>query len=278
MAVGVVTCSSSCIPPDIAAGLGIEVVPLVLVINGREYRDGVDITSSEFYSAMMQDDSGVSTSTPTIGSYLDAFRRLEPVSEGIFCVTIASRFSASHLAAVSAASKVTSIPVEVFDCGTAATAQGQVAIAAARSSRAGASLEGVREEAARVSGEVVLYAAIETVEYLRRGGRLGPAASFLAGALNIKPVFRLSGGDIEPVARSLSMKRAIDRMAGEAAEASRRRGSLSLAFFHAQARPEALSLKERVESAVEHSDSFLADFTPVMGRHIGPGVVGLSFH
>lgn len=278
MAIGIVTCSTSCIPPEIAAGVGVEIVPLVLVIDGREYRDGVDMTRSQFYAALAEDESGVSTSTPTTGSYLEAFRRLERDHDGIFCVTIASRFSASSLAASKAASMITSIPVEVFDCGTAATAQGQVVLAAARRACAGKGMDEVREAAERTSREVVLCAAVDTVEYLKRGGRLGSATAFLAGALNIKPVFRLAGGEIEPVARSLSMKRAIDRMAGEAASASKGGRSLHLAFFHAEALQEALFLKERVESMVEHSDSFLTDFTPVMGRHTGPGVVGLSFY
>jgi len=276
--VKVVTCSASCIPRELAEELGIEIVPLVLIVDGREYRDGIDISTEELYTAMMVDDSNISTATPTTGAFLRIFNDLAPGCDEIVCITLASRFSAEYLAAANAADAVRSVDVTVLDSGTAATAQGQVVVAAARAAAEGSGSGEVLAAARDVAGRVQLFAAVETLRYLKHSGRLGPATAFAGEALSIKPVFRLAGGSIRPVAKELSRKRALERIVREAAKAESISGPLHLAFFHAASPDDAIALKENVERTVEHVESYLTDITPVMGRHTGPGLVGASFY
>jgi DegV family protein with EDD domain len=269
--VAVVTDSAASLPRELAEDLGIGVVPIYLRFGDRVERDDPD--AEGFYDRLRTERVSVSTAAPAPGDFLEAFRRTG--AEDIVCVTVASSISGIHGSA-SVAARTAGARVVVVDSGTASMAEGFVALEAARAARDGSGLEEAVAAAEGVAARVRLVAVIDTFEYLRRSGRVNALLSYAGTALRIKPVFRMAGGAIRPVARPRTRGRALDLIAEEARrEVSGRR--LHVAAVHADAEGDARRLLERVSAGIDVAEAHLAAFTPAMGSHTGPGLVGLAW-
>lgn len=278
MKVGVVTGSQTCLPQELSREYGVTILPYSLELGGETYRDGVDISSGEFYLMMAATDATPHTAAISPGQYLEAFERLSGENDGILVVTVSSTFSATYNNAILAGRLFGSLPVEVVDSRTAAMAQGFAVIEAAKAAAGGASLGDCVEIAQRSAGDTGLYAYIGTFEYLRRSGRVDAFRAIAASALSIKPVFRLAGGVAEFSARRRSAGRARDYIADELTRESELAGGLEVAVFHAGAPREAEELAGLIRKrARPKGDVLMTAFTPVMGAHTGPGTVGAAF-
>ena len=267
--IAVVTDSAASLPADVVKQLGIEVVPLYLSIDGESLRD-TDV--SDFYRRLPAAGE-VSTASPAPGDFLSAFARTGAAE--VVCVTVASSVSGVHGSARIAA-ETAEARVEVVDSGAASMAEGFVAMEAARAARTGVSMDEVVRRARDIASRVSLLAAIETFEYLRRSGRVGRLVSYAGTMLDIKPVFRLSRGEISAVARPRTRRRAIERIAVEA-ERAIGGAPAHIAAVHTGAEEEARELLATVSERVDVVEKLVAGFTPAMGAHTGPGVVGLAF-
>jgi DegV family protein with EDD domain len=268
--IAVVTDSAASLPERLASELGIEVVPLYLRLGDETLRDGADV--DRFYDRLRAGEAAT-TASPGPGDFLEAYGRTG--APEIVCVTIASSVS-GILQSATVAAEMAEARVEVVDSGNASMGEGFVALEAARAARAGGSLDEVATRAREVASRAQLVAAIDTFDHLRRSGRVNRLVSYAGTMLGIKPVFRLAGGSIDPVARPRTRRRALDRLAEEA-EAALAGCRSHLAAVHAAAEDDARELLERVVARVEPVESFLSAFTPAMGVHTGPGVVGLAF-
>jgi len=167
-------------------------------------------------------------------------------------------------------------PVRVVDSGTAATPQAFIALEAARAAERGVSLDQVTAIAEECRQRVGMYFAMETLEHLRRGGRIGRAATLLGARLNIQPVLTLHEGQVQPVTLTRTRRRALGRVIDEAAKVIGDR-PVRAAVFHADALDEAMELAERAQRELHCTEFFISEFTPVMGAHTGPGIVGLAY-
>jgi DegV family protein with EDD domain len=270
--VAVVTDSAANVPPDLARELGITVVPLRVRFGDETFLDGVDMGGEPFYERLRGGDVA-STSAPSVGDWLAGLEASG--AEEVVCVTLASALSATHQEAVLAAEQFGD-RVEVVDSGSASMAEGFVAIEAARAARGGATMERAAERAREVAGRVRLVGAIESFEHLRRSGRVTRFQAYAATALSIRPLFRLAGGEIEPVGRARTRSRALAMLAADAVGAATG-GRLHLAALHADAEDDARSLLERVRAGADVVEEFLVEGTPVIGANAGPGLVGLAF-
>lgn len=269
--VAVVTDSAASLPNGLAAELGIEVVPMYLRLGQESLRDQGD--PGPFYDRLRAQPVSASTASPSPGDFAEAFSRVP--GEEVLCVTVSASVSAIHQTARLAADMVDK-RVAVVDSGSASMAEGFVAVEAARSIRQGATLEEAAERAMAVVRRVRLLAALDTLDFLRRSGRVSWIASSAGTMLRIKPVFRFAGGRIEAVARPRTRRRALDRVAAEATGDIRGRRA-HLAAVHADAEADARDLLERVSAETEVVERHVAGFTPAMGVHTGPGVVGLAY-
>jgi DegV family protein with EDD domain len=272
--VAVVTDSAANLPPPLAAGLGIEVVPMYLKFGEASYRDGVDLVGADFYDRLVRDAELATTAAPSPGDFLDAFERTG--GDQIVCITVASGVSFTHQAATMAGEQ-SGRTVAVLDSGSASMAEGFVALEAARTARTGASLDEVVARARSVAERSRLFAAIDTFEFLRRSGRVSKLQAFAATRLDIKPVFRFQHGEAGPVARPRTRSRALERVVEETlAEIGMRR--VHIAAIHAGAEADARGMLDRVAEEANVAESHITEFTPVMGAHTGPAVAGLAFY
>ena len=282
--VAVVTDSVAQVDPQLATLLGITVVPMKLVLGDREYRDGIDITPAELYRRMREERVLPRTSSPAPGDYLAAFTGLlGSGAEAIVCLTPSSRLTTAFNAAVLAAEMAQALwpgkQLEVVDTKTAARAQGYVASQAARTAAEGASLEQVVATARATRRRVGLVATVETLEYLVRGGRVSLAAGLLGNLLQVKPLLTIdSDGAAICIARRRSTQAALEYMIQHVADSTHGCSVLDLAVMQADAPQEAALLEEMARQAWPTAEVVVTDFTPVMGGHTGPGLIGLAFH
>ncbi|MBI2918834.1 MAG: DegV family protein [Chloroflexi bacterium] len=276
--VAVITDSTACLPKEVVAQHGIVVVPVELVIEGRVYRDGVDDVA-DFYAVLRHSSRLPTTSPSSPGTYLEAYRRASQQADEVLCITVSSSVSGMYDSARAAmelaGQALPGARIQVLDSQTAAMAQGFVVLEAARNAETG--LEAAMAAARQAMSQVTLVCFLDTLYYLARSGRVPKAAAWAASLLQIKPIIRFRQGSIELVSRSRTRSRAMVRLL----ELVRREVGdrpVSLAVMHADARPEAEELRRRAQSTLQCVETYLTEFTPVMGSHTGPGLLGLAYH
>jgi DegV family protein with EDD domain len=280
--VAVVTDTTACVPQEQVTRYGIEVVPIQLIIDNKAYRDGIDINPTEFYTLLRQAKKMPTTSSSSPEHYLEAFRRASQRATGILCLTEPAKFSAMYnsarIAADIAGDTLPGVAIEVLDCTTAAAGQGLVTLAAARAAALAQSLEEVKASALNVMSKVNLLATLNTLQYLAKSGRVPQAAAMVNNILNIKPIFSLDHSDAHTVALPRSMKSATKRMLKLMEPLVAKGRPLHVAVMHADALEQAISFENRVSSQFECQEIFITEFTPVMGMHTGPGLIGVAFY
>jgi DegV family protein with EDD domain len=278
----IVTDTTACVPPELVAEYGIEVVPIQLIVDSRTYRDGIDIKPTEFYALLRQSRKLPTTSSSSPEHYLEAFRKAGLKAPGILCLTEPSKFSAmfnsARIAADIAGETLPGTTIEILDCTTAAAGLGLVVLAAARAAAEGKSLETVKETAVKTMERVNLLATLDTLQYLARSGRVPQAAAMVNSILNIKPIFTLNHADAHTVALPRTMKSAVKRMLKLMQSMARKGRPLHVAVMHADALEEATAFKNRISAQFECREIFVTEFTPVMGVHTGPGLIGVAFY
>jgi DegV family protein with EDD domain len=274
--IAVVTDSAACIPADLVQRYSIQVVPFVLVWDGQSYRDGQDLTPTEFYRRLRASASLPTTSRPPQQAFADLYRRLGQAVEGIVSIHVPETLSGTVSEARVAAGQASPVPVAVIDSRTAAMAEGFVVLAAARAAKAGGSLEDVTAAAEQAIPRVGLYATLETLEYLQRGGRIGEAVSLLGSRLHLHPTLYLAEARVQVAGVVRSRHRAMERMLQLMAEQVGEQ-PVHVATFHADAQDEAEQLAAEACARFHCRESYVTAFTPVMGVHTGPGTLGVAF-
>jgi DegV family protein with EDD domain len=271
--IAVVTDSTACLLPDQVLECGITVVPIHVLVQGRRYYDGVDITSDEVAQALSER-RPVTTSRPTTVEFLDAYTRAaEAGADAILSVHLSTALSGTYDAARLAA-RDSPVPVEVLDSRSIAMGLGFAALDAARAAADGADLLAVAATAGRTAQAARVLFYVDSLEFLRRGGRIGKASALLGGALRVKPLLHVVDGEVAVLEKARTANRALGRLADLAVEAADGRAvRVAVQHLDAQQRAEdmASSLSERLGC-----DVIVGEVTAVMGVHVGPGMVAVT--
>lgn len=283
--VRIVTDSTATLPADIVAELGILVVPLQVVLGERTGWEGIDILPSDVSKAL-EDRVAVSTNPPTSQAFTSAFTAASALGRERTPYDVVSIHMSGQLSATAERAREGTLPldfagvnVEVVDSQLTAMAMGFGVIAAARAAAAGNTAKFVarQAEAALRRTDAIFY--VDTLDHLRRGGRIGPAAAFLGQALSIKPLLQFKHGLVEPLEKVRGESRALDRLAERITERAGS-GEVELAVQHLSAPERAAGLarvlKERLGDRV--ASLTISEIGAVLGAHIGPGMVGAVIH
>ncbi len=276
MPVAVVTDSTAYLPPEVVGRYGIEVVPCYVVLAGRSGREGEEITPADVARALGTRGQRVSTSRPTPGDFVAAYRRrLAAGAERIVSVHLSAELSGTWDAARLAAAQVGEHVVTVVDTRSTGMGCGFPVLAAARAAAEGAGAAEVAAEANRTAGRTRTFFVVDTLEHLRRGGRIGPAASLLGTALSIKPLLHVVDGRVLPLERIRTTGRAITRLVQRAAEAAGGPGA-AVAVHHLAAADRAQKLAAQLQEAIPGiREMHVSELGAVIGAHVGPGAVGV---
>ena len=278
--VAIVVDSAASLPADMHQRTQLHVVPMRLTFGGLTYLDGLDLSTSDFYRMLRESREIPTTSAPSPSSFLETFRQASEEAETALCLTVASRFSACFNSAMTAVEEakdaLPGFQVSVLDTETAAGGEGLVAVEAWRTAENSGGLAEVLATAQSVIPRVKLLACVDTLHYLRKSGRVPAIAQAGASLLRIKPIFELAQGSVRTVARPRTHRRAVRRLV----ELMRERvepGRVHATVMHADAADEAEDLKRQVEAEFSCQELFISEFTPVMGAHIGPRLLGVAF-
>jgi len=275
--IAVVTDSLANIPAELVERYHIHVIPILVMFGHETFRDGVDITPREFYRRLRESDELPTTAVPSMEEFVELYRRVGQEAEGIVSIHLSSKLSATVEVAGAAAKVLSELPIHVIDTRTAAMAQGFIVLEAARAAARGASLEEVVERARWMMPRVYIFAVLDTLEYLHRGGRIGRAAALMGSMLRIKPILYVAeDGVVDVLEKPRTKARAVRRIL-EIAEEKVGSKPVHMAVVHADALEEAERLRDEVASRFDCAELYVTDFTPVMGTHTGPGVLGLAF-
>ena len=271
MTVNIVTDSVADLPSEVARELGITVVPLNVRFGEKVYRDGIDLTAEQFYEKLKHSDVLPVTSVPTPAAFAEAYDKLAEETDEILSIILTSKLSGTYEVALQSIGLMKrKCRVEVVNSQWAVMAQGFIVITATRAAQAGASLDEVIDVARRTIPRVDLLATFDTLDYLRRGGRIGRAQAFLGSMLKVNPLITLRDGVVEPAGRTRSRAQAIERLYNFAMSYS---FIEELAVEDTACPDEAEALVERLSSKFPKERIYRSKMTPVIGTHTGPGLL-----
>ena len=272
MAVKVVTDSTSDIPKELAAQLGIAVVPLTVFFGEQPFKDGIDIHPDEFFKRLTSGGVLPRTTQPTVGEFTEVYKPLVDAGNEIVSVHISSKLSGTVNSALSASHEMQDAKIEIVDTGLASLALALVAKAAAVAANGGASLAEVVKVANDTAEHIDLYFVLDTLEFLQKGGRIGKAQAILGGLLSIKPVLKVVDGEIHPHEKVRTRAKALQRMRNIAKEGA---PYAEIAFIHAATPAETAEFEEYL-APLATEPLISGSIGPVVGTYTGPGVVGFA--
>ena len=275
--IAIVTDSTAYMPANLLEQYGIFVVPNVVNWGTQTFRDGVDIQSKEFFERLKKDPVLPTTAVASIGEFRDVYARAAETAPGVVGVHLSGKLSGTYSAAVQAGKLLTGTRVEVIDSNATAMAMGFVVLAAARAAQAGKSFEDVVQAARDTIPHVGVVFTLETLEFLRRGGRIGGAAAFVGSLLDMKPILDLRDGRVEPMERVRTKRKAVDRVLEIIVARATGKSPIRLATLHANAPGEAAALLEKCQQRLGAVEAILCEVSPTVAVHTGPGTVGLAY-
>ncbi|MBM4466625.1 MAG: DegV family protein [Chloroflexi bacterium] len=271
--VKIVTDSASDIPLAIARDLGITVVPCNVHFGERTYRDGVDLTSEEFFTKMASSPTLPTTSQPAVGVFEEAYRRLARETDQIISINLPAKLSATLNSARLAAQSLPELEIVIVDSTQVCMAQGWLAIIAAQAARQG---RGLAEIVALIEDTIPrlrLIALLDTLEYLQKGGRIGKVTALMGTLLNVKPLLQVLDGEALPLENVRTRQKALRRLVEIVGDL----GPLEeVAVMHANAPVTAQQLVEMLAPIHPPERILVGQVGAILGTHAGPGAVGVA--
>ena len=279
--VAIVTESVACLPKDLAKKYGVLVVPLPVIIGGQVYYDGVDITPGEVYELQRKRKVLPTTSAASPSEIIQVYRTASEKANAILHLSLSSKFSmtfdSARQAKEMAKEAIPGVEIEVLDTRTAAGAQGFLVLAAAQVAASGGSLTQAIQAVEQLAPKVHIFITVDTLHFLAKGGRVPKAAAWAGSLLSIKPILQVAEGEALPFERIRTKPKAIKRLL-EIMEKRAGQKGVHVNLMHAGVPEEAEELKKQLLARFDCAELYVTEFTPVMGVHTGPGLVGLAFY
>ena len=270
MSIYIVTDSTSDIPQDVVDSLPIVVVPLYVILNGKSYLDKVDLTRKTFYEELLNSEPHASTATPSPDQFYQAYNKAADLgAEAVFSIHISQSLSATYHSAENAAKQYTRIPVFPVDSGNLTMAEGLIVIKAAQAAKEGKSVEQVREVIESTIPRTHAFAKLDTIDYLKKGGRMSSIQHSVVSILGIKPILKMNNHTSKmEIARTKS--KAFEKVFHTAAD--NLPYSELFGITHANVPDQVEELIRRLKEMMpDLPDPMVNEVTPALGVHVGPG-------
>ena len=277
--VAIVTDSTAYLPEEYIKQYNISITPLSVIWGNETYRDGVDILPSEFYSRLANSKVMPTTSQVTPSAVQSTFQSLLKQGYDVLGIFVSSKISGTFESAVQARDMLSNAKekIALVDSLWTTMAMGMPVLTAARAAQAGEGLAECQKVAENACAHIGVLFVMETLEFMRRGGRIGGAQAFLGTALNIKPVLEMRDGRIEAVERVRTKQKAIQRAVEIVSERIKAKTPIRLAATHANDEAGAATLLELASKELDPVETFCCPLSPVIGTHTGPGTVALNY-
>jgi DegV family protein with EDD domain len=275
LAVRIVTDSTADLPLEFAHALGISVVPLSVIFGEEVFREGVEISHDLFYDKLVNGKELPTTSAPSVGEFLEVYEPLLKETDEIVSVHISSKLSATYNNACQAAEFLADrgARIEVIDSRSVSLGLTFVTLAAARAAREGGDIDRIRAAVESTIQRIRIYVLLDTLEYVRRGGRIGRARAFLGAMLRVKPLLAVRDGEVHPHERVRTKAHALDRLFQIATSYPNVR---EVAIGYSTNPQDAHDFQQRLVEVMPHVNIWVTRVGPVIGVHGGPGILGLG--
>lgn len=278
----VVTDSGSDLSSEVKERLGIHVVPLTVQFGSEIFKDGEEISVSEFFAKLQSEKEMPSTCQPSPADFVAMYEKIAQPGDTIISVHLSSKMSGTYQSAVLASTMLdSSIQIKVVDSKAASMGLGLVAITAAEGVQAGKELDEILVDVQHTIDHLQVYFVVDTLEYLKKNGRIGMASALVGTMLNIKPVLTLVDGEVAPFEKIRGKAKALKRV-GELIQEFQRRHpdkKIRAALSHATTSEEATRIVEALKNIIPvEGDVIMGEIGPTIGVHTGPGVVALFLY
>jgi len=272
--VAIVTDSTADLPPELVEELGVTIVPLQVIFGDEAYREGVEITTEEFYERLVKSRQLPTTSAPSVGDFQEVYERLLEEVDSIVSIHIGAKLSGTIQAAQTARQSLAKPErIEIVDSQAVSVAIGFATMEAVEAARAGAKLAEVKAAAESAVQRAHVRFMLDTLEYVRRGGRIGRARAYMGTLLRVKPILSFREGEVYPEERVRTRARGLERMIQWAVRHQKVKRAV---VAHSTTLDEAESIGERLAMAFPNVKVHLIRFGPVIGTHGGPGTIGVG--
>ncbi len=275
MAVRIVTDSTADIPPELARELGVSVVPLSVIFGDEVYKEGVEISHDLFYDKLVRSKVLPTTSAPSVGDFLEVYEPLLSETDEIVSIHLSSKLSATCNNARQAAEQLAErgARIEVIDSQLISVGLTFIVSAAARAATGGASIDDIKAIAERMVPRIHIIVVLDTLEYVRRGGRIGRARAFLGTMLRVKPLLYIRDGEVHPGERVRTKSMALERIHQIVTSYPR---VTEVGVAYSTNAHEAEEMRRRLGEALPAVAVTMTRLGPVIGVHAGPGVLGVG--
>ncbi len=278
--IAIVTDSAANVPPEIAEEYGISIIPLTVHWNGDTYLDGVTLDTATFYKWLQERKEFPTTSQPSVGAFIEFFRATaeRTQTDTILGIFLTSKLSGTFSSAMQAKAELPELRIEIVDSQFVSMGIGFQVLAAARAAQEGTPLEAVVERVTQVRGRTELFIALETLDYLHRGGRIGNAAHMLGTMLSFKPLLNMEDGIIKAMGKTRSRTKSLQKMVEITEKRLGGRQPEELAIVQIGAEEDAAQLGEWLTARVKPKRLYTGVLCPALGVHGGPGAIGMAFY
>jgi DegV family protein with EDD domain len=271
--VRVVTESTADIPADIAAGLDITVIPSYVLFGTETYRDGIDLSREQFYQKLATTNVIPTTAAPPPDFYEEVYRRLASETDEIISIHAAGRLSALYGVASVAAANVAGVRIAVIDSTQVTMGYGWLAVAAAQAARQGQDMEQIVAMVEQAKLRSHVFAVLDTLEFVYKGGRVSWGRAMLGTLLRIKPIIEVYAGEVKLVARARTYAYSLDQLI----QLVQSLGHLERAMvLHTNAPERAEQLADRLQEIDPHWERLIGQAGVTIASHAGPGAVGIA--
>ncbi len=276
--VAIVTDSTAYLPEDLVKAYNITVVPLVVIWGEETLFDNVDIGPNDFYERLSTAKVMPSTSQPTVNAFAEVFEKLHKEGYDILTLVISDALSGTLDSALQAKKMFPEANIECIDSQNTSVPLEYMVLSAARAAKNGASLAECKQLAETIRKHSEVFFAVDTLEFLHRGGRIGGASRFLGTALDLKPILSLEEGKIEALERVRTSKRAHSRLIELLETRINSHTPVNMiGVVSAAAEKSASHLLSEIKKRFEPHEILMANLSPVIGTHTGPGTVGVAY-
>jgi len=276
--IALVTDSTASIPKDLVDKYNIIVAPQILIWGDETFEDGVNITPSEFYTRIKKATVMPSTTQVTVAKFHEIYQPLLAQDYQILTIILSAKLSGTLNSALQAREMLPpGAPIEIIDSNSTAMALGFHLITVARAIKQGASFPECVALAQKARDHTGIFFAVDTLEFLHRGGRIGGATRFLGTMLNFKPILELRDGRVEPIERVRTRSKSLSRIVELTVDKVGSRTPVRLSALHANAPEDARLVLQEASAKLNPIETVFSEVSPVVGVHAGPGVVGIVY-
>ncbi|HLQ84039.1 MAG TPA: DegV family protein [Pseudogracilibacillus sp.] len=278
MKIALVTDSTAYLPKDMIDKYNVFVIPLNIIFENDSYREGVDITTAEFYKKVKTEENLPTTSQPAIGEMVKLYEELSNDYDAIISIHLSKRLSGTFEASQTAGNMVENIPVYSIDSTITTIPQGFLVMEAGEMIKDGMEVERIIDVLNNYIKNMTAYFMVADLSHLQRGGRLSGAQKIVGSLLNIKPVLHITDGQIKPFEKIRSKKKALKRIHNLLEQDALNKTIKKVAFVHANNEQGALELEKEFKDKYPYIETHISYFGPVIGTHIGEGALGAAWY